>query len=253
MALSISLEGKVSLVTGGGRGIGKDIARRLAEAGSDVVIASRKLDNLEATAKELEGLPGKVVPIECHVGKPEQLEALVQRTEDEVGPVDVLVNNSATNLGQGPSLDTTDVMLDKMIDVNVKAAVRLVHALVPKMAERGGGSIINITSISGLKPQTGGLLYSLTKAGLVMLTRSWAREFGPMGIRVNAIAPGLIKTDFSAYYWQDPERMKELVGEQPLPRIGMPQDVGFAAAWLSSEHASFITGHTLVIDGGALA
>ncbi len=253
MAISVSLAGKTAIVTGGGRGIGKAIARSLAEAGANVVIASRKLENLEATAKELEALPGRVVPVACHVGKPAELEALVQTTEQQLGPVDILVNNSATNLGQGPSLQTDASQFDKMFEINVKAAYHLVHRVVPGMRERGGGNIINITSISGLKPQPGGLLYSFTKAGLVMLTRSWAREFGPWGIRVNAIAPGLIKTDFSTYYWADDRRRTELVGEQPLQRLGMPEDIGFAAVYLASDFASFVTGHTLVIDGGALA
>jgi dehydrogenase/reductase SDR family protein 4 len=150
-------------------------------------------------------------------------------------------------------LQTDAAQFDKMFEINVKAAYTLVHRVVPSMRERGGGNIINITSISGLEPQAGGLLYSFTKAGLNMLTRSWAREFGPWGIRVNAIAPGLIKTDFSTYFWADEERRKELVGDQPLPRLGQPEDVGFAAVYLASDLASFVTGHTLVIDGGALA
>jgi NAD(P)-dependent dehydrogenase (short-subunit alcohol dehydrogenase family) len=221
-----------------------------------VVIASRKQDPLDAAAAELRALPGvtgRVLPITCHVGREDELGALVDRVEAELGPVGVLVNNAATNIGQGPSLQTDTAMLDKMIDVNVKAAFGLVHRVVPKMIERGGGSVLNIVSISGLKPQAGGLLYSFTKAGLIMLTRSWAREFGPHGVRVNAIAPGLIQTDFSAYYWQDEARKAELVGEQPLPRLGQPDDVGPAAAFLCSDLASFITGQVLVIDGGALA
>jgi dehydrogenase/reductase SDR family protein 4 len=253
MAISVSLAGKNAIVTGGGRGIGKAIASRLAEAGANVVIASRKLEVLEATANELAGLDGKVVPVACHVGKPDELEALVQTTERTLGPVDILVNNSGTNLGQGPSLQTDASAFDKMFEINVKSAYFLVHRVAPSMRDRGGGNIINITSISGLRPQAGGLLYSFTKAGLNMLTRSWAREFGPWGIRVNAIAPGLIKTDFSTYFWADEERRKELVGDQPLRRLGQPEDVGFAAVYLASDLASFVTGHTLVIDGGALA
>jgi dehydrogenase/reductase SDR family protein 4 len=253
MALTLSLENKVAIVTGGGRGIGKDITRRLAQAGASVVIASRKLPALEATAAELAEAPGRVVPFSCHVGRAAELDALVQHTETTLGPVDILVNNAATNIGQGPSLDTTDEMLDKMVEINVKSAVRLVHRVAPSMIERRGGAILNIVSISGLKPQAGGMLYSFTKAGLIMLTRSWARELGPHGIRVNAIAPGLIKTDFSTYFWQDEARMRELVGEQPIGRLGQPEDIGFAAAWLCSEHASFVTGQVLVIDGGATA
>lgn len=254
MALTISLAGKVALVTGGSRGIGRDIARCLAQAGADVVIASRKQEPLANTAAELGGLAGRVIPIACHVGKPEQLDALVERSEAELGPIDILVNNAATNIGQGPSLNIDTAMFDKMVDVNIKSALHLVHRVVPGMIDRGsGGAILNIASISGLRPQAGGLLYSLTKAGLVMLTRSWAREFGPRGVRVNAIAPGLIKTDLSAYYWQDEARKAELVGEQPLQKLGLPEDIGPAAAFLCSSLASFITGQVLVIDGGAVA
>jgi dehydrogenase/reductase SDR family member 4 len=254
MAVSISLQGKVAIVTGGGRGIGRAITQRLAEAGADVVIASRKLDVLEATANDFSALTGRVVPMPCHVGKPADIERLLERTQTEVGPVDILVNNSATNIGQGPALQTTPEMLHKMVEINVESAFRLVHGVTPSMIERGrGGAIINIVSISGLQPQPGGMLYSFTKAGLVMLTRSWARELGPHGIRVNAIAPGLIQTDFSEYFWKDEARMHALVGEQPLPRLGQPEDIGFAAVYLASDEASFITGHTLVVDGGALA
>ncbi|MEM7155394.1 MAG: SDR family oxidoreductase [Myxococcota bacterium] len=254
MALSILLEDKVALVTGGSRGIGRDIARCLAQAGATVVIASRKQEALDETAQQLDGLPGRVVPRACHVGRPEQIDALVDGIESDLGPVDILVNNAATNIGQGPSLKTNTDMLDKMIDVNVKSAFRLVNRIVPRMIERkSGGSVLNIVSISGLKPQPGGLLYSFTKAGLIMFTRNWAREFGPHGVRVNAIAPGLIKTDFSAYYWQDESRMKQLIGDQPLTRLGLPEDIGPSAAFLASDFASFITGQVLVIDGGSLA
>lgn len=253
MAITLSLEGKIAIVTGGGRGIGKAITARLAEAGADVVIASRKLENLEATAAELAELGRRIVPVQCHVGEAEQIEALVSRTESEIGPVDIVVNNSATNLGQGSSLDTTPAMLDKMMNVNVKAAMNLVHRVVPSMRERGGGSIINISSISGFQPQPGGLLYSFTKAGLNMLTRTWAREFGRWNVRVNGIAPGLIKTDFSRYFWDDETRRDKLVGDQPLQRLGQPSDIGFAAAYLASEEAAFMTGQTLIIDGGVLA
>jgi NAD(P)-dependent dehydrogenase (short-subunit alcohol dehydrogenase family) len=254
MAVCISLAGKVAVVTGGGRGIGRAITERLAEAGADVVIASRKMEVLEAAAHDLADLPGKVVPMPCHVGKGEEIDRLLERTRREVGPIDIIVNNSATNIGQGPSLQTTPQMLHKMVQINVESAYRMVHGVAPDMIERGqGGAIVNIVSISGLQPQPGGLLYSFTKAGLVMLTRSWARELGPHGIRVNAIAPGLIQTDFSAYYWTDEARKQELVGEQPLKRLGQPEDVGFAAVYLASDEARFVTGHTLVIDGGALA
>ncbi len=253
MSATISLTGKVAIVTGGGRGIGKAITQRLAEAGANVVIGSRKMENLKATAAEFAALPGKIVPVECHVGRPDQLENLVRQTEDQLGPVDILVNNSATNIGQGPSLDVTDDMLDKMVEINVKAALRLVRLTVPKMIERGRGSVINIVSIAGLEPQPGGLLYSFTKAGLIMMTRSWAREFSPRGVRVNAIAPGLIQTDFSEYFWKNEKVRLGIERSQPIPRIGQPEEIGGIALYLASDESSYVTGQVFVVDGGATA
>ena len=253
MSASISLAGRVAVVTGGGRGIGKAIARRLAEAGAGVVIASRKLENLQATAAEFASLPGKVVPVQCHVGRLDQLENLVRETESRLGPIDVLVNNSATNIGQGRALDVTDDMLDKMVEVNVKSALRLVRLTVPGMIARKRGSVINIASIAGLRPQPGGLLYSFTKAGLIMLTRGWAHEFGPHGVRVNAIAPGLIQTDFSEFFWKDERYRAHVESTQPIRRIGQPDEIGHAALYLASDESSFVTGQVFVIDGGATA
>jgi len=250
MSTSISLAGKTALVTGGGRGIGKALAKRFAEAGANVVIASRKLENLQATAEELSGLPGRVVPIACHVGRLDQIENLILDIESQLGPVDILVNNSATNLGQGPSLQVTDEMLDKMIDVNIKSAIRLVRLILPTMIERGRGSVINIASVAGIVPQPQGLLYSFTKAGLIMMTRSWAREFSPSGVRFNAIAPGLVQTDFSEFFWKNEAYIEHLKASQPIPRIGQPDEISFAALYLASDEASYVTGQVFVIDGG---
>jgi NAD(P)-dependent dehydrogenase (short-subunit alcohol dehydrogenase family) len=251
MSASINLTGKVALVTGGGRGIGKAITKRLAEAGAGVVIASRKRENLAATAAEFASLPGKVVPVECHVGRVDQLENLVRETNKQLGPVDILVNNSATNIGQGPALNVTDEMFDKMVEINVKAALRLIRLTAPTMIERKRGSIINIVSIAGLRPQYGGLLYSFTKAGLIMMTRNWAQEFGPQGVRVNAIAPGLIQTDFSEFFWKDERVRQRIEKTQPIPRIGQPEEIGGIALYLASDDASYVTGQVFVIDGGA--
>ncbi|REK17903.1 MAG: SDR family NAD(P)-dependent oxidoreductase [Planctomycetota bacterium] len=253
MTSATNLEGKVAIVTGGGRGIGKAITQRLAEAGANVAIASRKMDNLKATAEEFASLKGKILPVECHVGKPDHLENLVQTVEKEFGPADILVNNSATNIGQGPSLDVTDEMLDKMVEINIKAALRLMRLTVPKMMEKKNGSVINIASIAGLRPQPGGLLYSFTKAGLIMMTRTWACEFGKSGVRVNAIAPGLIQTDFSEFFWKNEAHVKKLEAVQPIPRVGKVEEIGGAALYLTSDDASFVTGQVFVIDGGATA
>src|SRR5262245_24998516 len=254
MSPALTLAGKVAIVTGGGRGIGKAITKRFAEAGANVVIASRKFENLQDTAKELASLPGKIIPIACHVGHKNQIEEMIRQTQARVGPVDILVNNSATNIGQGPALEVTDEMLDKMMDVNVKAALRLVRLIVPEMIERkSGGSIINIASIAGLRPQPGGLLYSFTKAGLIMMTRSWAQEFGPHHIRVNAIAPGLIQTDLSEFFWRDETRRAQYETASPLHRIGQAEEVAGMALYLASDEASFVTGQVMAVDGGLTA
>ena len=150
-------------------------------------------------------------------------------------------------------MKVTDEMLDKMVDINVKSALRLVRLTVPKMIERGvGASIINIVSIAGLHPQYQGLLYSFTKAGLIMMTKSWAQEFAEHNIRVNAIAPGLIKTDFSAFFHENPERVKSIERTQPIPRIGDTDELGYAALYLASDASSYMTGEVMVIDGGAM-
>ena len=249
----MQLKGRTAIVTGGGRGIGKAIARRFAEEGANVVIASRKIENLRAAADECKDLPGKTLPVPCHVGKVEELERLVQLTEAEFGPVDILVNNSATNIGQGPALQVTDEAILKTFEINVLAAMRLIRLTAPKMMERGKGSIINIASIAGLRPQTFGLVYSSTKAALIMMTRVWAVEFGGRNVRVNAIAPGLIQTDFSSFFWSDDKYMDELKASQPLPRVGQPAEVAGMALFLASDDSSYVTGHVHVVDGGAIA
>lgn len=250
---SISLAGKTALITGGGRGIGKAIALRYAAAGANVVIASRKAEVLQAAAEEMAGLPGRVHWVACHAGRPDQLEKLVRETEAVFGPPDILVNNAGTNIGQGPSLELADEALLKTFEINLLAAHRLCRLTVPGMIGRGGGSVINVSSIAGMNPQFESLAYSTSKAALIMATRLWAVEWGKHAVRVNAICPGLVETDFSRFFWKNEAFMEQLRATQPIARVGRPDEISWLALYLASDEASWTTGQCFVIDGGATA
>jgi dehydrogenase/reductase SDR family member 4 len=241
------LSNKAALVTGASRGIGKAIAAAFAREGAAVAICGRRQEILDRVAAEI---PGRVVPIACHIGRAEDLQLLVTSALRELGKIDILVNNAATNIAQQPVFEVNETQFDKMVEVNLKSAFRLIQALAPGMCERGWGSIINITSISGLRPQEQGMLYSMTKAALIMMTKSYAQELGPRGVRVNAIAPGLIETALSEYYWKDDTRRENIVGKQPLRHLGQPEEIAEMAVFLASDRASFLTGQTIAIDGG---
>ena len=244
-----SLDGKVAVVTGASRGIGRGIAEVFAREGARVVICGRRQETLDQVGREL---GPSVKPVACHVGKIDEIERLLTITHREFGPIDILVNNAGTNISFGPCLEINEGQFDKMIEVNLKSAFRFVQAVAPGMCERGNGSIINIASIAGLRPQRHSLLYSMTKAALIMMTQSYALELGPKGVRVNAIAPGLIQTVLSEHYWKDEAQRNELIGRQPIQRIGQPRDVAELALLLASERGSYITGQTLTVDGGFL-
>jgi len=244
----MQLDGKVAVITGGSRGIGKAIAEVFAREGATAVICSRKQESVDAVAKEL---GSRVVPIACHVGKPAELSRLVDNVSTQFGRIDILVNNAATNVAQGPCLSIDDGQFDKMIDVNLKSAFRLIRLVAPGMCDRGSGSIINIASISGLRPQFEGMLYSTTKAALIMMTQSYALELGPRGVRVNAIAPGLIQTVLSEYYWKDEARLADTLSRQPIKHLGQPSEIAEIALMLAGDRATYLTGQVITVDGGS--
>ena len=188
----------------------------------------------------------------CHVGRLEDLEGLVDRVTREFGHIDILVNNAGTNIAQGPALEMTDAQFDKMVEVNLKSAFRLTRLVAPGMCQRGSGSIVNIASIAGIRPQFQSLLYSMTKAALIMLTQSYALELGPSGVRVNAIAPGLVETALSEYYWKDQGRFQPLMERQPIKHLGQPIEIAEIALMLASGESSYLTGQTIIVDGGRL-
>ena len=244
----MQLEHKVAIVTGGSRGIGKAIAAAFAREGATAVICGRKQASLDAAAKEL---GSGVVPLACHVGKPDELAQLVDRVVGDFGRIDILVNNAATNVAQGHCLSIDDGQFDKMIEVNLKSAFRLIRLVAPGMCQRGSGSIINIASIAGLRPQFEGLMYSTTKAAVIMMTKCYALELGPKGVRVNAIAPGLIQTVLSEYYWKDDGRLADRLAHQPIKHLGKPEEIAEIAVMLASDKASYLTGEVITVDGGA--
>jgi dehydrogenase/reductase SDR family protein 4 len=243
------LQNKVAIVTGASRGIGKAIAAAFAREGAAVVICGRRQETLDRAAIEIKG---NTLPLACHVGRKDDIQRLVETAHREFGKVDILVNNAATNIAQEPVLQVDENKFDKMIEVNLKSAFRLTQAIAPGMCDRGAGSIINIASISGLRPQYQGMLYSMTKAALIMMTKSYAQELGPRGVRVNAIAPGLIQTALSEYYWRDEANLAQVLEKQPIRHLGQPEEVAEMALLLASDSASYITGQTMVVDGGRL-
>lgn len=247
--MSGTLKGRVALVTGASRGIGEAIARAFAEEGARVAMCSRKADAIQAAAARTgHGAKGYA----CHVGRREELESLVGKVERDLGPVDILVNNAGTNIQQGPCLEADDEAFDKMVEVNLKSAFRLTGLVAKGMCERRRGSIINIASIAGLRPQRESLLYSMTKAALIMMTKSYALELGAFGVRVNAIAPGLVETKLSEFFWKDEERRERHFGAQALKRIGQPAEIASIAVLLAGDRASYMTGEVVVADGGYL-
>jgi NAD(P)-dependent dehydrogenase (short-subunit alcohol dehydrogenase family) len=244
------MTGKLALITGSTKGIGRSIAEEMARCGARVVISSRKADACEAVAGELKAQGFEAIAIPCHVGKKEDLQNLVDKTLEAWGKIDVLVCNAATNPVYGTTQEMTDEAWDKIMDTNVKGTFWLSKMVLPQMAERGEGAVVMLSSIAALRGNTVIGTYGVSKAAEAALTRNLAVEWGPSGIRVNAIAPGLIKTDFAKALWEDPVRVKRAEDKTPLRRIGDPVDIAGLAVFLSTPASAYITGQVIVADGG---
>jgi NAD(P)-dependent dehydrogenase (short-subunit alcohol dehydrogenase family) len=247
----ISLKGKVALVSGASRGIGEASALAFASAGADVVVASRKLADLEKVAESIKAKGVKSLAIASHIAKLEESKSLVSAVMKEFGRIDILFNNAGTNPYVGPLLDAEEWAWDTTFNVNLKGPFFLAQLVAKVMKEQGGGCMINTASVGALRASDLNI-YSVTKAAYVMLTQVMAKEWGQWGIRVNAIAPGLIKTRLSEALWKDPATGKAAVERIALLRLGEPDDVAGVVLFLASDLAKYVTGETVVVDGGQL-
>ena len=246
------LTGKVAIVTGASKGIGAAIARGLAEFGAHVVVSSRKQAAVDEVAAELNQAGFSAKGIACHVGDEDQLKNLVEQTVAHFGGIDILVNNAATNPVFGPISEAEGTVFDKIMNVNVRACMLLANLCYPVMVVRGGGSVINIASVEGEKPSTGLGMYSISKAAVNMLTKTQAKEWGMVGIRSNAILPGLIQTKFSSALWTNENLLKQVEKHLPAGRMAQPDEMAGLAVFLASEAATYCTGGTYTADGGHL-
>jgi NAD(P)-dependent dehydrogenase (short-subunit alcohol dehydrogenase family) len=248
------LSGKVAIVTGSTKGIGRSIAEQLAFHGASVVVSSRKQDACEAvTAKINEAIGkgrGKAISIPCHIGYKEQLQNLVDETRERLGRIDILVCNAAVNPFYGSMSDIPDSAFEKILDSNVKSNHWLCQMVLPEMVAQKDGVILIVSSVGGFHGSAVLGTYAISKAADMQLARNIATEYGPSNIRANAIAPGLIRTDFARALWENPETLKVTTASASLRRIGEPEEIGGVAVFLSSRAGSFITGQTIVVDGG---
>jgi len=253
-----SLQGKVALVSGGSRGIGKATALGFAQAGADVIVTSRKLPDLEKVADEIRGLGRKSLAVATHVGRVEQIQPLVDQVVAEFGRIDILVNNAGTNPVMSPALDLEERAWDAIMNLNLKGLFFLSQAVARVMKEHNGGRIINVASVDAYKPEHHVGAYSISKAGVAMATKVMAVEWAQHNIRVNCIAPGAVETYlFDSHWFNAPEgeakAQKEMMASRiPVGHIGQPEEIAAAMIYLASDASSYVTGQTLIVDGGSL-
>ncbi|MGD0854282.1 MAG: glucose 1-dehydrogenase [Dehalococcoidia bacterium] len=247
--MEISLKGKVAIVTGASRGIGKAIALEMAKSGADLVVVSRKIADLEKTADEIKAMGRKAIPVAAHIGRLEDIATVVAKAKEAYGKIDILVNDAATNPTMDSALDATDRAWDSIMNLNLKGLFFLAQAVAKVMKEHGGGVIINVSSVAGVTPDILPI-YSISKAGVNMATKVMAQQWAPYGIRANTLSPGQTRTQFSEALWGNPDIYKVIMDRTPLKRIADPQDMANAAVFLASDKSSFITGQNFLVDGG---
>jgi NAD(P)-dependent dehydrogenase (short-subunit alcohol dehydrogenase family) len=246
----IDMTGKVAVVNGASRGIGEAIARGLAACGAQLVLTSRRQESVQDVADAIKADGGKAIARACHAGHMDEIDQLFEFVRSDIGRLDILINNAATNPYFGPATGLTPEAFDKTVDVNLKGPYFMSSRAVPLMVENGAGSIVNVASIAALMSLSGQAVYAMTKAGLVSVTKSFAKEYGSQGIRVNAILPGVVETKLAEAMVADPSVQKWL-SRLPAGRAGQPQDMVAGVLYLASDQAAYTTGTTLVMDGGA--